>query len=346
MAKKNFEKFKQDLEKKKIAAVYLFLGPQPAQKKEALKLLCDSILPPGSELFNLDQRNAPECELPALQNLVSTIPWGANKRIVAVFEVDKFLLEQRHQLAELVAKIPESTCLVLLAEKLSEAEILYKAVQKAGEIIEFSTLREEKLVTWLEEKLRQEGKGIEPKAAARLVEAAGSDLLELASEAEKLTTYVGERNKVTEQDVEIQISANPGYKVYQLIDFIAPGDVKNSLEVTRDVLVSQGFAGIIINQLAQDYFYLWRLFTYSGSRNDFPALAQHLDLNRQAFRVSKYLTCSRNYNLAKVESALKKICAADSVLRYSPLSAESLVEQLVVELCHLSSAREAVKTPG
>lgn len=344
MTKKNFARFKQDLEKGKIARVYLFLGPQEEQKKEGLRLLCNLLLAPGSEVFNLDQRKAGEVELPELENLVCTIPWGASKRIVAVSALDQFLLEQRHQLAELVRKVPDSTCLILLAEKLSEAEILYKAVQKAGEVVEFAFLGEDRILAWIEEKVQKEGKSIEPEAAERLAQALGSDLSELAAEVEKLVTYVGEKKRVALEDVNLHISSNPRFKVYQLIDFIAQNDVKNSLEVTREILISQGFAGIIINQLVQDYFYLWRIFTFSGSRSDFSSLAEHLGLARQAFRVSKYLTYSRNYNLKKIEQALQKICAVDIALRYGPLSAEGLVEQLVVELCQLSGRRESVRS--
>ena len=344
MPKKNFEKFRQDLEKKKVASVYLFSGPQAEQKKEALKLLASVLLPPGSESFNLDKREASQFEAPEMLNLVATLPWGGPKRVVALYNVDQLKLEQRHALAEVLEKVPETTCLVLTAEKIPETEILSKAIQKIGEVIEFSLVREEKLIFRIEELVKKEGKSISAKAAENLALAMGPDLYGLEQEVEKLVTYAGERKVITEEEVEKLVSASPEFKAYQLIDFIAQGEVKSSVEVTREVLLTEKYAGIITNQLLQDYFFLWRLFTFTGSKSDFNGLARHMGLERQVFRVSKYLNCSRNYNLAKVEAGLKKVTEAEKALRYSPISAETLVEQLVVELCQLSGNRQAVKT--
>ena len=339
MAKKNFEKFKQDLEKKKVAAVYLFSGPQEELKRGAIKLLAGTMIPPGWEVFNLDQRKAPEAEIIELQNLILTAPWGAEKRIVLVFDVDKLELEKRHRLAELVEKVPDSTCLVLTAEKIPEAEILSKAVARKGEIIEFSAFREDKLEGWIIERVEKEGKKIDQRTAESLAQIIGDDLALLGEEIEKLATYVGEGKTIKEEDVLAQVSASPEFKAYQLIDYVAVGDVKNSLEVVQDVMLTDGYAGIITNQLVQDFFYIWRIFTYTGSKSDFPSLVAHLGLGRQAFRVSKYLTCSRAYNQAKVEQALKRACLADFALRHSPVSPRILVEELVLELCSLTTQK-------
>jgi DNA polymerase-3 subunit delta len=339
MAKKNFEKLKQDLEKKKIAPLYLFSGPQEELKREALKLITSILIPPGSEAFNLDQRKAPEAEIIELQNLILTAPWGAEKRIVLVSNVDKLELEKRHRLAELVEKVPDSTCLVLTAEKIPEAEILSKAVARKGEIIEFSSFREDKLEGWIIERVEKEGKKIDQRTAESLAQIIGDDLALLSQEIGKLATYVGESSTIREEDMLTQVSASPEFKAYQLIDYVAVGDVKNSLEVVRDVMLTDGYAGIITNRLVQDFFYIWRIFTYTGSRSDFPSLAAHLSLGRQAFRVSKYLNCSRAYNQAKVEQALKKACLADFALRHSPVSPRIMVEELVLELCILTTEK-------
>jgi len=339
MAKKNFEKFKQDLEKKRVAAVYLFSGPQEELKKEAIKLLIGLFVPAASEAFDLDQKKAPEAEMTELGNLILTAPWGAEKRIVLVSNVDKFELEKRHALAELVEKVPDSTCLILTAEKIPEAEILSKAVVKKGEIIEFSGFREEKLEGWIVEKVQKEGKKIDRETVADLAQIIGDDLALLGEEIEKLATYVGESKTIKREDVLAHVSASPEFKAYQLIDYVAVGDVENSLEVVRDVMLTDGYAGIITNQLVQDFFFIWKIFTYTGSRNDFASLAGHLGLGGQAFRVSKYLNCSRAYNQAKVEKALKKVCLADFALRHSPVSARILVEELVLELCSLTTEK-------
>jgi DNA polymerase-3 subunit delta len=344
LAKKNFEKFQQAMGKKKFARVYLFSGPQEDLKREAMKILTAALLPLGSESFNLDKREASQIEIAELSNLVSTLPWGASKRIVVLSGVDELQLEQRHQLAELIEKVPETTCLVLTAEKLPESEVLFKAIDKNGEVIEFSTLREEKLIERIEELVQRQGKSITPPAANKLAMAIGSDLYGLEQEMEKLVTFIGEKKSITEEEVEQLISASPEYKVYELIEQIARGEVQKSIEIVREVLFTQKYAGIITNQLLQDFFFLWRIFTYAGSRNDFKGITAHLGLGRQAFRVSKYLNCSRNYNQEKVEQSLRKITEADRALRYNPLSPEFLIEQLVVELCRIALVKGAVPT--
>ncbi len=344
MAKKNVEKFRQEISKKKFARVYLFSGPQEDLKREALKILTEALLPSGSKSFNLDKREAGQFAVPDLGNLISTLPWGAPQRIVVLSGVDELQLEQKHELAKLVEKIPQTTCLILTAVKIPESEILYKAIDKNGEVIEFATLREEKLVERIIEKVQTSGKVIDTQAAERLALAIGSDLSGLEQEVEKLVTFIGEKKSITGEEVEQLISASPEYKVYELIEQISKGEVQKSVEIVREVLFTQKYAGIVTNQLLQDFFFLWRLFTYTGSRSDFKGLTAHLGLERQAFRVSKYLNCSRNYNQAKVEQSLKKITEADRALRYNPLSPEILVEQLVVELCQIASGKATVFT--
>jgi DNA polymerase-3 subunit delta len=336
LAKKSLSQLRQDIQKNKIARAYLFTGPQEDQKREITGLLCTSFIAPGSEMFNLDQRRADQTEISELQNLVATLPWNSPGRIVTLQAVEQLSAEQRQSLSKLVEKVPATTCLILLAEKLPAADKLLQAVDRSGVVVEFGNPKEEDLIAWITEQFANQKKIIDPSAAEVLAQGIGPDLSSLTQEIEKLLNYAGQREKISSQDVYLHLRSSPQFKVYQLIDSISTGDVQSAIEITESVLDNQGYAGIITNQLMQDYFHLWRLFSYTGSRSDFSGLARHLGLERQVFRVRKYLSGSRNHTLPKIEAALQKVSAADSALRYSPLSAEILIEKLVIELCRLT----------
>ncbi|MCI0532480.1 MAG: DNA polymerase III subunit delta [candidate division Zixibacteria bacterium] len=339
MSKKSYSQFRQSLDKEKLSRIYLFQGPQIYQKKEALDLLCQLFLAEGTKTFNLDQRQAPQAEINEIQNLAATVPWASPRRIVAVFDTDQYVLDQRNRLAEILPTVPDSTCLILLADKISEREALYKSADKEGEIVNFSALNQTQVVSRIEAAVKKLGRQIDPEAAEILAGSIGDNLAELNGEIEKLVTYLGEKKVITKTEVVSSVSAHPEINIFQLVDDICNHRDKDALETTGGFFRTGAYPGLITNQLLKDFFFIWRIMTYSGAKNNSAALAAHIGLAGRQFVIPRYLNCSRNLTLPKVESALKRISETESALRYGPLFAQGLIEELVLDLCRISGAR-------
>jgi DNA polymerase-3 subunit delta len=158
----------------------------------------------------------------------------------------KDVVEQLEKLSALLKRgLAQGFALVISATEIDKRRAFYKTIEKVGELIALGTANEwgkidtEQLEAFASSQARQLGKTIEDDALQSVIALTGGNYRALASEIEKIATYVGDKKEVTLADVAAIGSSSAESIVWDLGDAIADRSMGRALKIL-DRLLFQG----------------------------------------------------------------------------------------------------------
>lgn len=239
------------------------LGTDEARVKEAALKLSRELTPPDAGDFGVDviegiAESAEHCgqivrrTLDALQTLPffggGKLVWLKNANFLADNQVGKTnaALEGIEAILDYVEKqLPLEVNFLLSASLIDKRRSAYKRIQKLADLRTFDkpdtskTGWEDEVIPVVERRARELGITFDNEAVEMLVQLAGEDTRQLDSEVEKLSLYLGERTRVTAEDVRLLVPLNRAGVVFELGNAIGKRDLRRALELIR-TLVYQG----------------------------------------------------------------------------------------------------------
>ncbi|MBC2721094.1 DNA polymerase III subunit delta [Desulfosporosinus sp.] len=238
---REIERIKESVKKGKIASVYLWYGEDRFLIQEGLQVLKSFYFmtdPSGSGIEVLDPKELSPAEIVERAN---TMSFFAN-RLVVVDEVTYFQDGQTADLEpfiEYIANPNPSTCLLFIAENVHRGRKFYKAIDRAeaGEILEFSApKRPQDWLAWVQLELKARGKSMEARTASQFIEWAGHQTGVLSQELDKLVIFVGDRTKITMEDVETITIQTIEASIFDLLDAVAIRSATKAIKKLHEVL--------------------------------------------------------------------------------------------------------------
>jgi DNA polymerase-3 subunit delta len=134
-----------------------------------------------------------------------------------------------------IASPSPETVLALVAEEIRSDSALAKAVAKAGQVLAYDVPKK-KLPEWVAEQFGRFGARAEADACRALVEIVGDDLDELATEADKLATWAGPEQVITQRDVELLAAGRAETAIFAVTDAWGRRDVAATLRSTEELM--------------------------------------------------------------------------------------------------------------
>jgi DNA polymerase-3 subunit delta len=126
-----------------------------------------------------------------------------------------------------------ATTLALLAAELKKDSPLAKACAKAGDVLEYAVSKRN-VVGWVGKRFEQRGVRVDGDVCAALVHLVGDDLLSLAAEVDKLSTWAGEE-PLTERELDLLVAASAETPSFAVTDAWAARDASRALEATEQI---------------------------------------------------------------------------------------------------------------
>ncbi|MCW2278120.1 DNA polymerase III subunit delta [Heliophilum fasciatum] len=117
---------------------------------------------------------------------------------------------------------------------------LYKAVEKAGGVVEVKALRDSDVLAWVRRRADGLGMPIDPEALTLLVERTGNDLGLLTQELTKLQTFLGQpspQRRVTVERVRRLVPATAMDKIFAITEALGRRAVGEALTLTRELIL-------------------------------------------------------------------------------------------------------------
>ena len=138
----------------------------------------------------------------------------------------------------------ESVVLLISAIGCDRRKSLYKTLEKIGEVQFFEALEEgkgdadEDIEAFIRSKLRADSKTMNVEAVQAFRDLVAPNLREIANELEKLITYVGKRNEISQEDVRAICSASRQAVIWELTDALGARRTAHAIAALENLLDS------------------------------------------------------------------------------------------------------------
>jgi DNA polymerase III subunit delta len=328
-----------------FAPVYYFHGDDDYLKDEAIQAIIEAVVDPGMREFNLEVRRGGEVDGESLETMLSTLPMLSDRRVVVLRDVQGIKKAVRAVLDRYLARPSRDTVLIVTSVAGAKAD---PALAKQAESFAFEPLSEERTRKWVTHYTETRlGLSIEGDAADLLVRAAGTGLLGLASELDKLASYAeGEQSSSIHVDaVADVVGVRRGETMVDLLDAVAERDAARALEMLPHVLSQPKTTGVqLVMALGTQFLGI----AFCAARLE--ERAHPAKLSGELFSMMKeggaytarpwgeatqaWMRAAPRWNTAQLDAVLERLAVADHALKDTRLSSdEQVLSTLVLALC-------------
>lgn len=339
----------------------LFYGEDQFSLREELTRIKTEVIPAGAEDFNyvrLDAERGNFSIEQVLQN-ADAFPFMSDKRLVVVTglagklgkssdsspargrgsktaKTETKAHSPRERLLDFLTRLPETTVLVLVEQKIGKNEVLYKTVEKYGEVREFEPPKDIRLEKWVVDRARREKIKLENQAAVLLASYIGPDLYRLDNELQKLAAFAGEGEVVTPEMVRRLTSEAQSTSIFKLTDALGKRNISEAIRLVNQLrqettLNSQGFTRQLFATMSKQIYDLCRIREMVGLRKSQQEIASTLGVH--PFVVQKNMEMVRNFSSERLDYLYHRLTELDYSDKSGRADLTIQLDLLVAEIC-------------
>ena len=239
-------------------------------------------------------------------------------------------LGEWRDLASYIKQMPETAVLILAdSQKISGYNPLLKRLSPLAKVKTFPLLRGERLTTWIQQRVTNEGGSITSEAVNLLTELIGGNLWAMGNEIQKLLLYSQSR-LISEDDVRQLVSYAQEAVIFALVDAILEGQSGMAPKVLHQ-LYQQGASPNYILVMITRQFRLIALAKESGLGLPRHKLQDKLGLP-SGYALDKTLNQARLYDFERIKQAYHKLLETDLAIKTGKYKDQLALELLVTEL--------------
>lgn len=237
----------QDILKKEVKSgairnIYLFYGEEDYLKEVYCKRIEDIILDDALKDLNKIVLQE-EKDISKIIDICETMPCFSEKKLVVLKNSSFFKASKKEgknkkeDLEMLVKNVPPYTCLIFCESEVDKRLKIVKDIDKKGLVVEFGLQPVNVLVKWIAGELKKKGKVITVATATKLIEYSEASMFAIENEINKLCLYVGDRQEITDKDIDDVCIKPINVRIFDLIDNIAMQNEDKALKNLKEMLI-------------------------------------------------------------------------------------------------------------
>lgn len=323
------------------APAYLLEGSEDFLRGKAVDVLLEKAIDQGLRDFNFSEISVAKGNLDAALAQAREFPMMSKRRLVVVRGFEAIADEDQLELLKDYFRAPvDTTILVFDSPGLDNRRNISTILKKFAEVISFEPLDErESAPKWVAEQVRTLGCQIDSATASYLVGMAGTGLQLLASEVEKLCTYVGPGNRIAREDIDLLVRHSKVHSNFELVDLMVEGNRRKALTLLDHLFDGtndkQGLAVMLVGAVARGYRNL--LVSQEMMQQNATNAEVAKAVGMSPFAVTHLNEKARKVSPAIVQRALSRISQTDIAIKTSTGTPRLQIEMLVCELCGVAS---------
>jgi DNA polymerase III subunit delta len=339
-----YAEFQQSVKGNRFAPIYLFHGEEDFLIDEGVQLIVDKVLDEGSKGFNLDVVYGSKVDAKDVVGHASSFPMMGEKRVVVVKEFEKLAGTdtEKEVVAAYVNKPLESTILILVSLAPDFRKKPFTDLKKRAEVVECKPLYDNLIPGWIADRIRHQGRDANPEAC-RLIQAyVGNSLRSLQNELDKLYVFLGDRKKITLEDIAAVVGATKGFTIFELQNAIGRKDAKEAIKILERMLEAGQSPQMVIVMLSRFFTQLWKLTDMRSRRLPDVEIAKEIGVS--PYFVKQIIEFRSNFDLQHIEENFKSLLEADTVLKSTSRDPRLVLDLLVLSL--ISPVVESSRVPA
>ncbi|MBO9635988.1 MAG: DNA polymerase III subunit delta [Chitinophagaceae bacterium] len=296
------EKIIGDWKKKKFKPVYWLEGEEDYFIDTVVHYAEHEILTEAEAGFNLMVFYGKDASWIDVVNACKRYPMFSERQVVILKEAQQ--MRDIDKLEPYIEHPLSSTIFVVSykEKKVDGRSKLAKTLKEKGEMLTTKKMYDNQLPDWTNDLIQSKGRSISQKALMLLVDHIGNDLSRINNEVDKVLVNLGERNNITEDDIEKYVGVSKEYNPFELQSAMAAKDLAKAMKIIQYFEANPKAAPIqlILPTLYNLFSKTYMIFGQSAK--DDKTIAANIGVN--PFFAKDYLATARNYGYQGVEAAL------------------------------------------
>ncbi len=333
------------LEQKQLSALYLLYGTEAFLIHETKQRLIQSVLTAEEMDFNFSSYDLEETPVETALEEAETFPFMGEKKLV-ILNNPVFLTAERSKdkiehnikkLEEYIANPAPYTILVFSApyEKLDERKKITKLLKKNAEVMEANKLSDKELKSWLRSQAAASGAQIDEEALDHLLAIAGTDLMMLASEMDKLALYVSGAQPITVDIVDQLTARSLEQDIFSLVDKVVTGQAEKAFRIYYDLLKLNEEPIKILAVIANQFRLIYQTKELARKGYGQQQIASFLKVH--PFRVKLAAGQARGFSDEQLAAIMMLLANSDLDMKTSAMAKPLIVEMFLFKLQSLMS---------
>jgi DNA polymerase-3 subunit delta len=327
-------KIVNEIKQGNIKPIYFFMGEEPYYIDRLTEYIENNILAEEEKGFNQMVLYGKDVSIEDILSNAKRYPMMADRQVVIVKEAQE--LSRTIEKLESYAENPQPTTVLVFAYKyktLDKRKKVTKLLEKKGVVFESKKMYDNQVGDWIKRLLSGKNYGIEPKAAAMLVEFLGTDLSKISNELDKLMIILPEGSTITPKIIEENIGISKDYNVFELRKAIGERDELKAYKIA-DYFSQNPKDNPLVMTTGLVFGFFSQLLQYHGLKDKSPAsVARQLKIN--PYFVKDYDIAVRNYPMKKVSAivaALRDIDVKSKGVGANSVPQADLLKEMLVKI--------------
>lgn len=334
--------------------LHILAGPDDFSLAQALEEIKREMGDQASLATSTTVLDGQPVTLEQLKQVCETVPFLAEKRLVIIrgllgrFEPRVRPRRQKkttatvereaeyRAFASCITQAPESTVVVLIEDRITDANPLKGELSGKAKVRSFPLLKDVQLLKWVQGRVAEEGGSLSTQAAELLTRLVGSNLWVMASEINKLVLFTSGR-RIEEGDVEAVVSYDQQSDIFAMIDAIFGFKAKAAEKSLEQLLLRGTAPTYILFMLSRQIQRIIRARELINQRKPKVEIQNRLGLTSE-FALRRTLEQAGGYSLPRLKVVYRQLLDTDLSIKTGRLDAELALNILVAELCQRDRA--------
>jgi DNA polymerase-3 subunit delta len=272
----------------------------------------------------------------------ASFPMMSDRRVVVIKEFDKLLSgdSEKELVSAYVTRPLESTCLVLLVEKPDFRTKPFTDLKKSGAVFSFNPLYDNQIPAWIAARCKSMGKEADIEACRLMQAYIGNSLRVIQNELDKLFTYLGERMRITPEDVADVVGVSRGFTVFDLQNAIGKKNISEAMRIMKRMIETGEAPQLSIVMLTRYFNLVWKvqdMLKHGASEAEVIAATRI-----SPYYFKEYVEAARRFSSSQIENSFAVLLDADLQLKSTSPDPYHLMEMLVYSLIHDIKSAETI----
>lgn len=346
--------------------IFIIHGDSLVLKKRAVGEIVAHHLSDEDREYGLTKVSVNDTDIDGAISSLSSGSLFSARQVVVLQDLDSIPKRQQQNLVPVLQRLGPGMTVIMTASPAPRgpasqpnlSKPLVKHVKQVGEIVDCNTPSSysynDQLTPWIHSEAQRCGVSFEQGAVEKLLGLVGANCDRLASEINKLATYLGQRRSITVEDIEEVVCVASDEDIFGLTDAIGMKQPAKAMEVLADLLPKHASSGSgipILAMIARHIRLLWqaRLLTehnvgLMSSKQCPEELKKRLPegtniftaVRGRKFLARKYSQQARKFSDGHLAKALVEIYNADLALKGqtdTEMDDRLVLEQLILKIC-------------
>ncbi len=321
-----------------IKNIYLFYGAEEYLKKYYIDLIEKKVVREDFKTMNKIVFEG-KVDLNKLTDACETVPLFSEKKLVIVKNTGLFKQKKKTEpdgskasaskdkLLAALQSIPSYTCVIFYEEEIDKRLKSVDFIKKNGLIVEFPFQKPVELVKWVIKVFKSNNKEIGQDLASELVNSSEQGMNEILNEVNKLVAFLGDREKLTHEDIEKVLTKSVKSRIFDLTDAIAQKEISKTYEILEEITILKEPMPKILFMIARQFRQILEIKLYNEAGMGSDEIARKMGLH--PFIAGKIQKQSKHFDTDTLKRVIKESLELDVEIKTGKINDRLAVEILL-----------------